>query len=101
MDVVNRIIRTNKDIACVIEANSLDKLRANSATEDTRNHHFTKVKNYANLLHKMGKSVPSANFCDWPSDIMSNMDEVGLDVIKYWNKGDGKDEPLCHTCNNK
>eukprot|EP00957_Ditylum_brightwellii_P202797 15331852-Ditylum_brightwellii.AAC.1 len=83
MDIVKIMIRMNKDIACAVGVNPLDKQRANSATEETKNHHFTKVNNYANLLHKMERSVPNANFCDWPSDIIHIMDEVGLDITKH------------------
>eukprot|EP00957_Ditylum_brightwellii_P159759 12159811-Ditylum_brightwellii.AAC.1 len=68
MGIMNRITRTNKDISRVVEANSIDKQRANRATKETRNHHFTKAKNYGILLHQIGHSVPSANVMDWPSE---------------------------------
>eukprot|EP00957_Ditylum_brightwellii_P041842 3169266-Ditylum_brightwellii.AAC.1 len=80
--VVRRLLSKNKTIAPLINAHSTDKQRANNATKN-RDYHFTKLNNYAFLLHKSGLSPYGPDYSNWPSDVLYNMVEVGLDITKH------------------
>eukprot|EP00957_Ditylum_brightwellii_P136804 10432099-Ditylum_brightwellii.AAC.1 len=56
------------------------------AMRKSRDHHFSKVNNYAHLLHKKGSSPSGSDTKDWTAEVLYNMDEVGLDITKCRNK---------------
>eukprot|EP00957_Ditylum_brightwellii_P120645 9203035-Ditylum_brightwellii.AAC.1 len=62
-------------MASLVSDNSLDKQRADGATCETRDHHFSKVNNYTHLLFKKGSSTYGPGINDWPVEALYNMDE--------------------------
>eukprot|EP00957_Ditylum_brightwellii_P191456 14576773-Ditylum_brightwellii.AAC.1 len=62
MQCVNNIMKRNKEIAKVVSADSMDKQRAENGSEETRDHHFCKLQNYAFMLYKMGHVTYRENF---------------------------------------
>eukprot|EP00957_Ditylum_brightwellii_P069933 5310505-Ditylum_brightwellii.AAC.1 len=64
----------------------MDEQRSNNATAKNRDHHFTKLNNYAFLLYKSELSLYGSDYSNWFLDALYNMDEVGLDITKHRNK---------------
>jgi hypothetical protein len=86
METVRGVLRRKEVIAKLVHANSMDRQRADNASIETRNHHFTKLDNYASLIQKISNKSYGSKISDWPSDSLYNMDEVAIDITSHRNK---------------
>jgi len=83
--VVKDILKRHPDVMKLVNAGSLDPLRAKKATEKTRDTVFSKLQAQTRGLYSEGK-LPWKNYCDIPSRCIYNMDEVGTDTTKHRRK---------------
>jgi hypothetical protein len=80
--VVKDILRKNPDLMKLVNAGSLDPLRAKKANEKTRDTVFSKLQAQVRGLYSEGK-IPWKNYAEIPWNRIYNMDEVGTDTTKH------------------
>ena len=83
--VVKDILRRHPDVMKLVNAGSLDPLRAKKATEKTRDTVFSKLQAQTRGLYSEGK-IPWKNYSDIPSQCIYNIDGVGTDTTKHRRK---------------
>jgi hypothetical protein len=83
--VVKDILKRHPDLMKLVNAGSLDPLRAKKANKKTRDTVFSKLQAQTRALYAEGK-IPWQNYCDIPSQYIYNMDEVGTDTTKHRRK---------------
>jgi hypothetical protein len=83
--VVKDILKRHPDLMKLVNAGSLDPLRAKKANKKTRDTVFSKLQAQTRALYAEGK-IPWQNYCDIPSQHIYNMDEVGTDTTKHRRK---------------
>jgi hypothetical protein len=83
--VVRDILERNPDLTKLVNAGSLDPLRAKKANVKTRDTVFCKLQAQTRGLYADGK-IPWKDYCDIPSSCIYNMDEVGTDTTKHRRK---------------
>jgi hypothetical protein len=83
--VVREILERHPDLMKLVNAGSLDPLRAKKANSKTRDTVFAKLQAQTRGLYSEGK-IPWENYRDIPSTCIYNMDEVGTDTTKHRRK---------------
>jgi hypothetical protein len=83
--VVRDILSRQPELMKLVNAGSLDPLRAKKANKKTRDTVFSKLQAQTRGLYAEGK-VPWKNYRDIPSNRIYNMDEVGTDTTKHRRK---------------
>jgi hypothetical protein len=82
---VRDILKRHPDLMKLVNAGSLDPLRAKKANKKTRDTVFSKLQAQTRGLHAEGK-IPWKNYSEIPSNCIYNMDEVGTDTTKHRRK---------------
>jgi hypothetical protein len=83
--VVRDILERHPDLTKLVNAGSLDPLRAKKANVKTRDTVFCKLQAQTRGLYADGK-IPWKDYRDIPSNRIYNMDEVGTDTTKHRRK---------------
>ena len=83
--VVKDILKRHPDLMKLVNAGSVDPLRAKKANKKTRDTVFSKLQAQTRGLYAEGK-IPWRNYADIPSNYIYNMDEVGTDTTKHRRK---------------
>jgi hypothetical protein len=83
--VVKDILARHPLLMKLVNAGSLDPLRAKKANKKTRDTVFSKLQAQTRGLYAAGL-IPWKNYCDIPSYLVYNMDEVGTDTTKHRRK---------------
>ena len=83
--VARNIFEAHPELMKLVNAASLDPLRAKKANKKTRDTVFAKLQAQTRGLHSEGK-IPWKNYRDIPSHCIYNMDEVGTDTTKHRRK---------------
>jgi hypothetical protein len=83
--VVKDILRRHPDLMKLVNAGSVDPLRAKKANTKTRDTVFSKLQAQTRGLYSEGH-IPWKNYSEIPSHCIYNMDEVGTDTTKHRRK---------------